>query len=169
MARWGKNAGRCCRPLDDGRFLGGPALRCFSVRRSAIVALPRPHPGASRDSFDGTRISLNERAIQVVGVFNDDVARSNRSFDGRGLVAGITSNFGRLRQWCAVRLFHVLSRDSAIRPGGRFPLRHRPGLVRSRNDYVTGQVGLASRPRNDPRFSRGGLSSHQLPTAASRG
>ena len=33
-------------------------------------------------------------AIEVVGVFQDDVARSDRGFEGRDLVAGIASGFG---------------------------------------------------------------------------
>jgi len=37
------------------------------------------------------------------------------------------------RQRVAIGLRNILSRDSAIRPGGRFPLRHRPGLGRPRN------------------------------------
>jgi hypothetical protein len=37
------------------------------------------------------------------------------------------------RQQVTIGLRNILSRDSAIRPGGRFPLRHRPGLGRPRN------------------------------------
>src|SRR5207249_11544312 len=46
-------------------------------------------------------------AIEVVSVFEDDVTKSDRGFEGRDLVAGIASDFGRLRQGRTVGLFHV--------------------------------------------------------------
>jgi hypothetical protein len=54
-----------------------------------------------------------ERAGQVIGEFDGDAMFDDRRAQRCGLAAGIAGCLGRLREWFALGLRDILSRDSA--------------------------------------------------------
>ena len=54
-----------------------------------------------------------ERAAKVIDRFDGNAPPKNRGLEQGGLVAWIARSLARLRKWLAVRLLHILSRDSA--------------------------------------------------------
>ena len=77
--------------------------------------------GEAVQHSDASTTRQTERASQIVDVLEADAVRSNRLLESGNALSGITSHFGGPRQWRAVGLVDVLSRDSAdfVRLGRR--------------------------------------------------
>jgi hypothetical protein len=86
------------------------------------------------NAFSGRR---PECAPKIIGRLDRDATLKNRRSQSVRLGAGVAGRLSRLGERFAIGLRLVLSRDSAMRPGSRFPLPHGPDPVRSRNGCMT--------------------------------
>ena len=81
-------------------------------------------------------------AIQVIRRFDDNPAGDDRCAQCGRLAARIARRLRGLWQRLAISRRNVLSRDSRSGQAARLCWGE-PGLVRRRNGYMTGEIGLA--------------------------